>query len=213
MIATILNKTISTEAIRKVVMDGDNMRCLPAKTWESFPFEEVRMLLHETGTYVIPTEELIDYLDAMLGSQSCIEIGAGNGWIGRELDMTMTDSYMQRDNKLVVQYYKKIGQPTIKYPSDVLKMDALTAVRRFRPHTVLGCYVTHKWRNDTQDGNDWGVDFPRLLKSVQRLILVGNLDVHRNNPLMAMPHDEILLDGLLTRAEDSTRNRIFIWNK
>ena len=201
----------STKNIRETVMDGMRMKALPASVWQSFDWTEVRMLLHETGTYVIPTEELLDYLDAIIGQDRTIEICAGNGYIGRELDIVMTDSYQQQDDPLTVAYYELFKQPRIRYPKDVLKFEANKAVTKFRPHTVLGCYATHKWRDDTRSGNMYGVDFERLLRRVKRLILVGNKVTHADNPIMALPHEEIYFPGLLTRAANQQDNRVFIW--
>ena len=206
-----VDSNVSTENIRKVVMDGQEMRILPASVWESFSWSEVRMLLHELGVYVVPTEELIDFLDKQIGDNSAIEICAGNGFIGRELDIPVTDSYQQQDDLATVQYYKMFGQPTIRYPKDVMKLEANDAVSRFRPHTVIACYATHKWRYDTMSGNDKGVDFKRLMRRIHRLILVGNKEVHKDNPLMALPHEEIILPGLITRSARPDTNRVFIW--
>lgn len=169
------------------------------------------MLLHETGTYVVPTEELIDYLDKLIGLEDTIEICAGNGFIGRELGIPVTDSYQQQDDAGTVMLYQLAGQPCIKYPKDVIKLEANKAVDKFRPHTVLACYATHKWRYDTMSGNDKGVDFQRLLRKVHRLILVGNTEVHKDNPLMALPHEEVILPGFITRSAHPETNRIFIW--
>lgn len=209
----IIDSDTSTEAIRKVVMDGRQMKILNASEWLQFSYTERRLLLHETGTYVIPTEELIDFLDKEIGETKAIEICAGNGWIGRELSIPITDSCLQRDNKKVRNYYEQLQQPIIPYPRDIVKLEALAAVRRYKPHTVLACYATHKWRADTQTGNAWGVNFQELYKRVQRLIMVGNIVTHCDNPLLELPHKEIQLPGLLTRASDDSENRIFIWEK
>lgn len=207
------DRVISTSEIRKVVMDGRKMRVLPYSEWMKFSWPEIRTLLHETATYVVPTEELIDYLDELIGEEKAIEICAGNGYIGSNLDIIMTDSYQQQDDKLACMYYDLMRQPRIKYPASVIKLEASRAVRRINPHTVIGCYATHKWREDTQSGNDKGVDFGDVFSKVQRLILVGNLQTHKDNPLMELPHEEVVLPGLLTRAADQSLNRIFIWNK
>ena len=207
----VIDQNVSTENIRKTVMDGMEMKILPASVWESFSWSEVRMLLHETGTYVVPTEELIDYLDKQIGLEDAIEICAGNGFIGRELGIPVTDSYQQQDDAGTVMLYQLAGQPCIKYPKDVIKLEANKAVDKFRPHTVLACYATHKWRYDTMSGNDKGVDFQRLLRKVHRLILVGNTEVHKDNPLMALPHEEVILPGFITRSAHPETNRIFIW--
>ena len=209
--SAIVDTNVSTERIRATVMDRREMKILPASVWDSFSWSEVRMLLHQTGTYVVPTEELIDYLDKLIGEESAIEICAGNGFIGRELGIPVTDSYQQQDDKESVLFYKLAGQPTIKYPKDVIKLEANKAVDRFRPHTVLACYATHKWRYDTMSGNDKGVDFRKLIRKIKRLILVGNTEIHKDNPLMEIPHEEIILPGLITRSARPETNRIFIW--
>lgn len=207
----IIEKGTTTENIRKTVMEGREMRILPASVWESFSWSEVRLLLHETGTYVVPTEELIEFLDGLIGEESAIEICAGNGFIGRELGIPVTDSYQQQDDPATSLLYSLAGQPTIKYPKDVVKLEANKAVDKFRPHTVIACYATHKWRYDTMSGNDKGVDFQKLLRKVKRLVLVGNTEVHKDNPLMDIPHEEIILPGYITRSAHPETNRIFIW--
>lgn len=208
-----LESAVSTAEIRKVAMDGRKMRVLPYREWMKFSWPEIRTLLHETATYVVPTEELIDYLDELIGDEKAIEICAGNGYIGSNLDIIMTDSYQQQDDKATCLYYDLMKQPRIKYPANVMKLEASRAVRQMKPHTVIGCYATHKWREDTQSGNDKGVDFTDVLSKVQRLVLVGNLQTHKDNPLMELPHEEVALSGLLTRAADQSLNRIFIWTK
>ena len=207
------DRVISTSEIRKVVMDGRKMRVLSYSEWARFSWEEIRMLLHETATYVVPTKELIDYLAGLIVGVKAIEICAGNGYIGSNLGIVMTDSYQQQDDKFTCMYYDLMKQPRIKYPASVIKLEASRAVRRMNPHTVIGCYATHKWREDTQSGNDKGVDFGDVFSKVQRFILVGNLQTHNDNPLMQLPHEEVVLPGLLTRAADQSLNRIFIWNK
>lgn len=204
---------ISTANIRKAVMDGRNMRVLPFSEWAKFSWPEIRMLLHQTATYVAPTEELLDFLDELIGDEKAIEICAGNGYIGSNLNIIMTDSYQQQDDKTTRSYYDLMKQPRIKYPPNVIKLEASRAVRQMKPHTVIGCYATHKWRDDTQSGNDKGVDFKDVFSKVQRLVLVGNLQTHKDNPLMDILHEEIALPGLLTRAADQSLNRIFVWSK
>lgn len=205
------SKTDTSSLKLEVFLDGE-MKILSADFWESQRWEEVRMLMHETGTYVLPTEELIDYLDTLIGDKSTIEICAGNGYIGRELGIPITDSRQQQDDVETKLSYQLAGQPCIRYPHDVIKMEANVAVEHFRPHTVIGCFATHKWRHDKQSGNYKGVEFSKLIRKVKRLVLVGHLEIHADNPLMDLPHEEIYLPGLITRAANQKLNRIFIWN-
>lgn len=207
----ILEKVDLTD-MRKEVMNGRFIKVLPADVWRKYDWTSVRQLMNETGTYVLPTQELIDYLLKDIDGYRTIEIGAGNGVVGRTLGIPITDSCLQRDNMAVRLYYTLCGQPIINYPKDIIKAEAMEAVRRFKPEAVIGCYVTHKWRNDTQSGNDWGIDFERLLSSVKKFILVGNRVTHRDNPIMALPHIEERFEGLITRAGiDEPTNCVFIW--
>jgi hypothetical protein len=191
-------------------MDGRKMKVLPAAVWQSLDWESVRLFLHYNGTYVVPTMELIDYLRELIAGERTIEIAAGNGWVGRALHIPLTDSCLQRDNHQVVSMYKEMGQPVIHYPKDIITCEASDAVRRFLPHTVIGCFATHKWRDDLQHGNYWGIDFEDVYRHVNRLILVGNDAIHCYNPLMEIPHKTVNLPGLITRCNNGL-NRIYIW--
>ena len=205
---------VSSSAVREIVLDEKgHIRKLTADEWLCFPWDEIRLFMHEYPVYVLPTTELLDALGELIEGYRTIEIGAGSGSVGRLLGIKMTDSCVQRDNKEVRSYYELARQPVIKYPLDVIKADALTAYRRFKPECILGCYVTHLFRKGMIDGSVYGVDFERLLPLVKRLILVGNKRTHQSNPIMALRHREIDLGGkLLTRSADSTLNRIFVWD-
>ena len=212
--ARLISRTVDTGAVRQAVLDNEGrIKELPAAQWLRFPWEEVRMFMHEYPVYVLPTMELLDALEDLTKGLRTIEIGAGSGSIGRHLGIKMTDSYLQQDNEQVKVFYQLTGQPVIHYPSDVIKADALTAYRRFKPECILGCYVTHRWREGMQTGNMYGVDFERLLPLVERLILVGNKHAHGENPIMVLHHKEIDLRGtLITRSEDRASDRIFVWD-
>lgn len=207
-------RDVDTHAVRQAVLDENGrIKELPAVEWLRFPWDELRMFMHEYPVYVLPTTELLDALEDLTEGLKTIEIGAGSGSIGRHLGIKMTDSYLQQDNAQVKMLYQLSGQPVIHYPPDVIKADALTAYRRFKPECILGCYVTHRWREGMQNGNMYGVDFERLLPLVKRLILVGNKHIHWENPIMAQRHREIDLQGtLITRSEDRTSDRIFVWD-
>lgn len=210
---TIANKT-DTSALRKSVLTEDGwIKVLPYDEWMKFSWNEIRQFMHEYPIYVLPTEELIDKLKCLINGYKTIEIGAGSGNIGKNLGIKMTDSYLQcrKDVKLV---YELSGQPVIRYPSCVIKADAITAYQRFKPECIIGCYVTHKYAEGMRDGNMYGVDYERLIQSVKRLVLVGNYHIHSENPIMSLPHQEIeLKDGLITRNDDRSADRIFVWDR
>lgn len=206
----VLPEGTTTEAIRKQLMKGRDMLVRPASVWQSFSWAEQRMLMHETSTFVAPTEELVDFLDNLIGEESAIEICCGNGWVGRELDIKLTD-LKAHELKEVKLMYKLTNQPLIHYPADVRKMEAQKAVTIYHPHTVLACYPAFKWEDDRQLGSDYGVDFHALLQRVKRIVIVGNDHVHGAFSFMEIPHKEIHIDGLITRNEDRLADKIYIW--
>ena len=100
-IISVVNHGDST-AVRKAVLDEDgHIRELPASEWQQFPWDDVRLFMHEYPVYGLPTTELLDVLEDLTADyRKVIEIGAGTGSIGRLLGIKMTDSYMQQDNKV-----------------------------------------------------------------------------------------------------------------
>lgn len=162
---------------------------IPSKEVEKFSFSFLRLFLHKYGLYTLPTVELIDYLAGIIAGKKAIEIGAGLGVIGRSLGIPVTDNKMQEWPQVKAQY-DRMRQPTIKYPTDIIEMDALDAVKHYKPDTVIGSYITHKWRPGMESGNEYGVDNLALARKVEAYYMIGSLTVHMQDP--AMKH----LDGI-----------------
>lgn len=207
----IANK-VPLDKIKNAVLDNaGRIKVLPAKNWEAFSWDEIRLFMHEYPIYVLPTKELIDSLKVLISPyHKVIEIGAGTGNIGRNLGIQMTDSYLQ-ERPDIKAYYALFGQPTIKYSSDVIRAEAGTAIRVLKPDCVVGCYVTHYSKEGA--GNSWGIHFDEILPKVKRLILVGNDTTHGDNPIMKIFHKEITISGLITRAGIGSPNKIYVWGE
>lgn len=188
------------------------IRPVPLADLRRFSRLEIRKFMHVYGLYSFPTTELIDYLAGIIKGKRAIEIGCGHGIIGRALSIPITDSKMQEmpDIKL---HYALIGQPTIEYPDDVEKLDARAAVRKYQPDVVIGSYITHKWNDRTQSGNDWGVDTIELINSVTEYCMVGNLEQHTNDdPAIKYVKDIERHDFIVTR-NDPSQAVLFRWRK
>lgn len=206
----ILPQETDTQPIKESVYKDGEFQILGSSFWNKFSKDQILKFMNEESLYVLPTEELLDFLDKEIGENSAIEVGAGRGIIGRELNIRTTDSHQQSD-AFMKALYKAYNTTPIKYPHYIEKIDAVSAARKYRPHTILGCFVTHKWRGDTQSGNDFGIDMTKMFSFAKKFILVGNKKIHNDNPLMRLPHKEIELEGLITRGFNSELNRIFIW--
>jgi hypothetical protein len=181
----------------------------PAAFYNDYTQNEIRLFLHHYAIYALPTQELIDWLrDHAIGTT--IEIGAGNGAIGRALGIPITDNKMQ-NWPTIRAHYEKTGQPIIDYPDDVEELDYKVAITKYKPQTVIGAFITHKWKPGMEQGNMFGPEEEIILKRVKRYIMIGNLVSHEAKPILRVKHQELYFPWLITRGVDQTKNRIFVW--
>ena len=172
--------------------------------------EELQLWCHIHAVYQLPVLELIDFIAENIEGKA-IEIGAGNGSIGRALKIPVTDSKLQ-NRKDIENYYKLLKQPIVKYGSDVLNYEANRAVNKFKPDTVIGCWIT-EWNNyPTAQSSYWGVDEKNILRN-KKYIFVGNKDVHGLKAILKKEHKEYQFPWLVSRANNQDNNIIYIWEK
>ena len=158
------------------------------------------------GIYQIPTIELIEFLREEIKGYKTIEIGAGNGSIGRALGIPITDNRLQErpDVKL---FYKATGQTPIKYPSDIIKMGGNHAVNKLNPDCVIACWLT-----DVQNGNYYGIREHVIIKQVQKYIHVGNSKTHGIKKVLKMFNfREFKAPWLVSRSLSKDENIIYIF--
>lgn len=194
-------------------IDG-SLNVVPAAAYEPFDQDLISLFCVKFGYYCLPTTELIDFLDKRINERKAIEIGAGNGSVGRALGITMTDNFQQEMLKYK-QLYEMIQQATVPYGPDVLAMDAITAVKRLKPKVVLGCWVTHEYdpRYHERGGNEIGIKEEWILKNCSEYIFVGNISTHHLKPICDLPHETIKADWLVSPAFERSTNVIKIWSK
>lgn len=195
-----------------VHFDG-TLRVLPAKELADVPWVTLRYWCHARGVYGLPTTELVDYVRDLIGDRTAIEIGAGNGALGRALDIPRTDSRLQ-EHPRIARAYAAAGQPTVQYGRDVEKLDALSAVRQYSPDVVVGSWITQRWRPGDGVGNQFGVDEGALLEQVDCYILQGSLTAHNpeNKRIRSRPHRVVRESWVLGRAAPGN-NVLFVWGK
>lgn len=197
-----------------LIDENGYLRCLSAKELLSFGFDRLRLFMHVHAIYQMPTVELIEKIKNIIGDKTCIEIGAGHGDIGRHLNIKMTDSHQQLEPH-ITEFYKRIKQPIINYPSDVEKLDYKAAIEQYKPDIVLGCWVTHKYNPDLHHlgGNEAGMELSYILKHVKQFVFVGNHEVHKNWQFEKNIHcyDFHYIDGIVSRASTG-RNFIGVFD-
>jgi len=195
------------------LLANGKLRLLPAKDYDQFDSNELRLFCHHKARYGLPTEELVTFLRELIGRDKAIEIGAGSGDLGYHLRIPMTDSYCQ-DEPDVRAYYKAIRQPTIEYGQDVEKIEALAAVEKYKPDVVVGCWVT-QWIDPclpppSGGGSIYGIKEDELIKKVKKYILVGSEAIHGGKFIMSYPHTKYFVPGVRSRRSD---NRIWVWER
>lgn len=185
----------------------------PAAFYEQFDHSQIQVFCVKHGYYNLPTEELITFLQEFVGDYPVIEIGAGNGAIGRAMGVTMTDSYVQNAPSYK-KAYSAARQATVPYGDDVLHLEALAAVKKFKPHTVLASWVTPKAILNRPDlgGHPYGVDVRKLRKQVKRYVLVGNYKVHESTVRLLGTPDASYFDvGLVQRSTVPDLDVVMVW--
>lgn len=213
MISRIIPIEGITDISKKVLREDGKVKLLPAEIWKKCKWDDFRAFCHNKARYGIPTYELISYLTNIIDGRSTIEIGAGAGDLGCILNIPMTDS-KQQDRPDIKAAYKAMRQPTIRYPKDVEKIEALEAVKKYKPQVVIGSWLTTYAPHEMPYGsNPFGIKEDLILDQVETFILIGNLDTHGDKPIMAQPHEEIYEDWIVSRGKNQENNRIWIWNK
>ena len=198
-------------ALDALCMPQGLLRAVPAAELLRFSQEKLALYGHYRGIYQYPTTELVQLLQYTIGSRVAIEIAAGNGVVGRDLGIPMTDSYLQ-DRPEIAMLYRMQGQPVIKYPSDVEKLDALDAVAKYRPQVVIGCWATHMHRPGMEQGNMFGIEEEKLLEEVELYVHVGNEATHIHKPVLRThPFDEVKAPFLVTRSMKTELNNIYFF--
>lgn len=221
MQATILNDIDrqAVHALSQGCTEGRHLKIMPASFYRQFRQVDITAFCLMAGIYCLPTVELLDVLNTLIleasPDRNVIELGAGNGALGRGLGIRSTDSFMQ-DDPGIQALYTSMRQPPVVYGENVERMDANTAVETLRPTVAVAAWLTHKYdpaRHELQ-GNMFGVDEGAILKRVKRYIVVGNLGVHSKKPIMPQVSQVIRGDYLFSRSiKHSADNAIFIWDQ
>lgn len=210
----IVEKVDTVEIERALLKDG-LMQVVDFATISKFTQNEVTVFCLNNAIYQIITTELLEFVKAEIGDLKAIEIGAGNGCLGRSLGITLTDNHMQRW-PAIKAYYDLAQQPTIKYPSDVKEYEALKAIGMFSPQVVVGSWVTQKWKShfpDSMGSNMYGVDEAAFKGKVQKYILIGNEKTHGDKEILNMfPYKKYQFPWLVSRSMDRANNLIYVFD-
>ena len=193
---------------------------LPASELAKIPQPELSLACNRHGVYQIPSTELIEYLRGEMGDPSkAMEVGAGNGCIGRALGIRMTDNWLQTRPDIKA-YYEMIGQVTVKYGEDVEKIEALEAFEKYKPEVVIGCWITERVKGGVTIGHVEGVrEMEMFERGLKKYIHVGNNKTHGPKLKRMLDNDlgitckAFTIDWLFSRSMSKSENSIYIFEK
>lgn len=199
--------------IESVLMFGMQLQPVAHEELKRFSQNKIRYFCYIHGIYQIVTHELVDFIQNEIGGASAIEIGSGNGCLGRALGIRRTDNRMQEWKKIRL-YMEAARQPTIKYGADVERVGALKAIELYKPDVVVAAWVTHRWMgyDRHEDGNMYGVDEPQFEGKIKKYILVGNDDTHGKKDIMKFCVKKYYFEWLVSRATNPKNNCIYVFD-
>ena len=184
------------------------LKVVPSSTHQSIPWEDIRLWCHLHAVYGLPTTELVEYLGQLIDGRKAIEVGAGNGTLGRALDIPRTDSFIQLRPDVAL-FYLAQGQPLVEYGDDVECLDAIAAIKKHRPQVVIGSWVTQT-SDGSRPGCMFGLDEEEILRQVETYVVFGSLRNHGGEKKVINQHDHKVIQEpwMRSRAPDSA---LFIW--
>ena len=105
------------------------------------------------------------------------------------------------------------GQPITHYPNDIIELDAVNAVDKYKPEIVIGCWVTHLYNEAEhwRGGNMFGINEEYILSKVKKYIVIGHEDVHSKKPILDRNYKTFKFPWLYSRSLNTTGNLIYVW--
>lgn len=201
----------------KIFKSGNKIIPVSAEIVSQIPVTELRIYCHFKAIYQVITTELVQWFKDNVDLSHAIEIGSGNGTLGRALGIPMTDNWQQAEPNIATAYHLT-GQPVINYGRDVEKIGALHAIKHYKPKVVIGSWITNIYKASEHElgGNASGVDELKLIDLVDNYYLVGNLNIHIKNRLLDnkdVTCDLIHEPFLYSRNAEKQKNFIFNFHK
>ena len=185
---------------------------IPYQLLKRLDRNELEIYMNRRGIYCLVTFELIALVKSLIGkTRKAIEIGSGNGTLGRSLGIATTDSRLQEETHIKA-HYALIGQPVIKYPDDIEKLDGISALKKHKPDVCVGAWVTAH-SDEPGQGNFYGVKEAEILEHCEEYIFIGSeFIVGHELSLFNMPDVEVKVyrsPYIVSRVEDGNFIAVF----
>ena len=200
--------------LESILLKDGKVQNLPYDVLNRFPQEKISLFCHKHAIYQLPTQELINFVKGQIDGKSALEIGSGNGCMGRALGIRMADNKMQELPEVQL-YYQAMRQPTITYGEDVEHLDAISAIKKYRPEVVVASWVTHKFKEGMEYGNAMGIEEEEIFENgVEKYIHIGNEKTHMYKPILKLfPVRKFKHKTIISRSMSRDQNIIYVFTK
>jgi hypothetical protein len=216
MAVFVLDPNTDIRFLEEKLWKDDELQVLPYAFFidNKITQQQISMFCLQYGVYNVPTVELCNWVMGKVGGRSAIEVGAGNGALGRYLKIPSTDSFLQSDNT-IGQYYAMIQQPPVRYGKNVEKIAANDAVEKYKPQVVIAAWLTQVFKpeDEWRGGSIFGTDEGDIIDSVETYIHIGHLNTHGNKRVLNKAHTVERYPWILSRSLDVGNNAIYIWGE
>lgn len=213
---SVINKNDITYLEKLLLNEKNELQAVSYDYLKDAPQDDISQFCVKHGFYVIPTVELLLFLQREIGDQTdkAMEVGAGHGAISRYLNIRAVDNFMQL-NPQIRAYYEALKQAIVPYGPHVERIDGNSAVQKYKPSIVIGAYCTHLYnpKEHWREGNQFGFDEKKIINKVQKYIHIGNEKVHGKKPILKYPHRIIKEEWIVTRSQHKNQNVIWVWEK
>ena len=216
-----LNTQKALETCDEAFLDTQGrLRLLPAETYRRVDPASLRVWMHYRARYLLPTFELVAWLEEEINGRKAIEVASGNGDLAFHLGIKATDSYCQICHPAARLFYALGKQVPTRPTPDVYKLDAQQAINKFHPEVVVASWLTRKFivgtdEDGISDASVLGPEEEWIFKRVEKYIHIGSETVHGTKTLLSVPHRTEKYPWLISRANytDPNSNVIYIWEK
>ena len=202
------------ERYDRLLLDSEGIiKLLPAEFYHSLDNTDLRVWCICRAIYQLPTIELVEWLKANFNLDRAIEIGAGNNYLYHHLGIVGIDNYSEQI-PAVKLVHDLLHEPSTNPPPTVEKIEAIAAIEKYQPETVITSWMTLKTEDpeDIDAGHKYAPDEEEILNTEVTYIHIGNEEIHSDRLIMNKPHEKYYFDWLVSRGKYPKKNCIYVWN-
>jgi hypothetical protein len=197
----------------RILLDDQGIiKLQSADFYKTLDYTELRVWCLCRAIYQLPTIELIDWLKDNFNLRLAIEIGAGNNYLYHHLGIKGIDNYSEQI-PAVKLVHQLLNQPSTDPPPEVENLDAIAAIKKYQPETVITAWMTLKTEDPEgiDAGHKYAPDEEEILDTGVTYIHIANEEIHGDRQIMNKPHETFYFDWLVSRGKYPEKNCICVW--